>query len=233
MLWSGVSDARELTRPQWALLVLETVQVAVDNGGFVGLVDRPVELQADMLEAAHLVGAAEYLPVLREAVAALPEEDLERLSALDDRFYELSLEGTPLLEHALRFAYEHPQEVFLSDEEAKRDVDDLIVRLQARAGPVPVVDPGSGVPWLVARLYAEIGDGGWGPFDGMLSLLEAEEWAARLQIDAVPLWSAGAELICIETDDPALPVVRIDPAEPRPRYVAASLRGWLESWLAR
>ena len=131
LLWTAPRDAvsqhshldlvRSLTDGQWALLVIEVVQTQVDNGGF----DQ------------FLYNGGEFLDQFRE-----DEEKAEplhhMLESFDDRFYAIDDGINALAEHALRYAEQHPEDFFLSEEEADSDVDDFIARLRDRVGPLRV-----------------------------------------------------------------------------------------------
>jgi hypothetical protein len=155
---SHLDLARSLTDGQWALLVLGAVQTQVDNGGFDQFLYNQGEYLQDAAAAARLVGADDYIPLFEEASALFPEglprglgergdflerlrEDEEETAPLhrmlhtfEDRFYAIDDEINALEEHALRYAEQHPEDFFLSQEEADRDIDDFITRLRDRVG---------------------------------------------------------------------------------------------------
>ena len=273
----GAEDVRALNRGQWALLVLDSLDAQVGNGGFSQLFFNQPELAQDAPAAAELVGADDHARVAREALALLPsgrvEEEAvdalladeaagERLEELDSAFFAL---GDGATRFAGAFAARNPELFFLSDDEARADIDDLIARLRAAAGDVPRASAndvaeaeqrlGRAVPPLLARLYTEVGDGGWGPDLGLLPLSDAAgwwEWARRelhgtepwhvWQPDVLPLARATDGLLCADFSDPLPEVREFDPAAP-PHWSSfdlmpgpilpfrASLRAWLETWL--
>jgi len=277
---------RKLTNGQWALLVLETAQGQVDNGGFFQFFDNKGEYLDDLVGAARLVGADRYLPLLERAVGLFPaplpwdmeersdyldgcSEELEQvLAGLDDGFYSLGLEGLDLVEYALRYAERHPEEFFMSPEEADRDLADFLGRLSARTGARSVASPsqiagveqaiGLRLPELLRRLYLEVGNGGWGPSDGVLALgehadgallgslarlraMRGPEQAYRWPDTLVPFCVTASGVACVDLSDPQLEVGLVPGGEepawssldaaPLLPFVAASLRGWLEQWL--
>ena len=286
---SALELVRSLTKGQWAMLVLEVAQGQVDNGGFMQFFDNKGEYLSDVVDAARLVSADTYVPLLERAMRVWPEGlpwDLEerrayldrhmadearserlaeRLAALDDDFYAVG--GLDLVGHALRHADQHPDDFFLSPEAARQDVDDFIARLRSRIGPLPVAssdaiarveaEVGQELPELVRRLYLEVGDGGWGPDRGVLTLCPRGEGdlldhlaqvrdrrgpaGQRWPEATIPFCIGRSGIVCIDLDDPTLEPCLL-PSEgetpwssfdhrPLLRYVAASLRGWLEHWL--
>ena len=199
-----------------------------------------------------------------EFVDALLDEDPElgdRLDAFDDRYDAIEQDiGSPY-EFALRYAHRHPDQFFLSEHEAAADLDAFVARLAAVAGPVErataerLAAARISLPPLLARLYRDVGEGGWGPAGGFLTIEEvvgAWEQARRAYRGPRPedLWphtllpivaGPAGELYCIDAREPHLDLVRLPLQGPRGWYdgqptlphEGASLRGWLESWYRR
>jgi hypothetical protein len=215
---TDLESVRGLSNGQWAMLVLDVVQREVGAGGFAQLLGSDGDFADDMVAAARLVGGGDYVAVLAEALVA---ESLEECDAV---FAEITGWGTDLVDCAVLYARRHPEEFFLDDEEAEHDEDAFVARVRHAAGTPraserdvlsAVERVGRPLPRLLERLYREAGDGGWA---------EALPLAA---LAGAPRWIAVAPGLRVRTGAPALPVERDDGAP-----VAASLRGWLETWLA-
>ena len=109
------------------------------------------------------------------------------------------------------------------------------------------------LPALLRRLYREVGNGGFGPGDGLLGLPASEAGASALPRGLISICEWGSGIIsCLDCSGPDAPVVRLDPNMPKAdvrtrvpaalHYArapevgvacwleAASLEGWLEAW---
>jgi len=110
------------------------------------------------------------------------------------------------------------------------------------------------LPRLFRRLYARIGDGGFGPGYGLLPLASVQHEYLRFRriyswwpVALVPVLEWGCGIFsCIDLDSPATTVLRYDPdmEEDETRSIlgsgyiaphllpeAASFHDWLEAWL--
>ena len=163
---------RSLTPGPRALLTLETAAGQTENGGMLQFLHNAGDLAPDAVAAAELIGAPEYVAFHADVVAELPENALptdveervalvdapmddgrfeDSLQELEDRFYALGAElGSPT-ELAWRYVQDHPQDFFLSEQEAADDRDDFLHRLSAHVGAVPRAS-GEGVEAAEAQL---------------------------------------------------------------------------------
>ena len=249
---------RALPEAQRALLVLEQVQGEIFNGGVAQCLDNAGDLLPDAVAGARTVGALEHAALFEELDAALPAlpgsvsgradalQDLleqdgrleDRLAELEERFYELDAAGS-LLDQVLEYVGEHPDEFFLSEQEALADTDDFVARAVAAVGPVERATAGAVAaaeatlgrrfPALLARLHLDVGAGGWGPAGGFLTPGEVVgTWAwARREVrgpatgdvwpDSLLPIVAGPEheWYCIDAGEPHLPVMRLPGSGPR------------------
>ena len=297
LTWTAPTDGppdvlelvRSLTKGQWAMLVLEVAQGQVDNGGFMQFFDNKGEYLGDIVDAARLVGADRYVPLLERAVRVWPEGlpwDLEerrayldrymadeargerlaeQLDALDDDFYAIGGEGLDLVDYAIRHADQHPDDFFLPPEAARQDVDDFIARLRSRTArslsPPATPSRASRQRWAgsfpslsvasTSRSATAAGDrtaecwAPWGDGDLLdcLAQVRARRGPAgqRWPEAIIPFWIGSTGIVCIDLDDATLELGLVPAGEELPwsslddkpllRYVAASLRGWLEHWL--
>ncbi|MBI5106904.1 MAG: DUF4375 domain-containing protein [Solirubrobacterales bacterium] len=116
---------RTLPAGQRALMVLFEVQTQVDNGGFFQFLDNTERVYVgDLVEAARLVGADRFIPLLQRVVDLEPDVppwDADRegsaaadeLGALDDAFFELCRGEQDLCDLAVAYVRTHPDEFFL------------------------------------------------------------------------------------------------------------------------
>lgn len=258
----GVADIRDLGEGPWALLVLDTLDGQVANGGFSQLFYNQGDLAMDAPTAAERVGASGYAQLARAALSLVPggelpadeetridtvdalledEASAAKLSELDDAFYDLGTGHEGLWRWVREYVERNPERFFLSDDEARRDVDELLRRLHDRVGPMSLATAddldeaatrlGQPLPDLLMRLYGEVGDGGWGPDMGLLPLLGAErasvvgwwEWARRelrgphpwsvWQPDTFPIARADEGVVCADFAEPLVEVSLFEPDE--------------------
>jgi hypothetical protein len=177
---------------------------------------------------------------------------------LDDRFYALNSDRSRSLDHRLwEYVRTHAREFLLTPDEAAADEELLIAALREAAREVrsrvglASLDAvaaaeerlGLPLPRLVRRLYSEVGNGGWGPDDGLVPLDVALAIHARGDVPRgwLPLFERGDSGWRIaDLRSPAIALARFDPSRPRlvgatpldPVPVDDSLRSLMQMWLA-